>query len=745
MSQKINNLYQFGDFRLDIAERTLMSNDEIIPLAPKVFDTLFSIIKREGDIISKEELMDEVWTDSFVEEGNLTQNIYILRQTFGKENKFIETVPRRGYRFSADLRIIEKKDDKNRNRTRIEDAEKLQINETNQESFTNSKTQQNFPRSFGGSKKPLIFSVIVFALLIGAGVWFLSVSKSPSSRDFLGNLKLQSLTDTGNLLFVSISPDGKYMACVKGYKGGEKSLWLKDLKLNQDIKLDLSSDFNLGFVKFAPDGDSIYFRNLKEVNQTSNIYKTSKFGGNAKLIAIDVWSEFDFSPDGKQISFYRKNLATNEMHLVVKNLESNIEKIHLTKSFPEGFLSTSAPIWLPNGDKIIAISRPQRRLVSQLLKIDVRNGKVEKLKTPQFRIINQVESLNSDDELIVAARERKKFPQLYKVNISDGNVTRITNDLNTYRKISLSANTNKLIALQKTTFSNIWHIPNADITKSKQITFGKLGRDGRQGLVLLPNGKVLYTSIASKNRDLWAVDLSTGSIRQLTENQGDVNDHPVLSPNSSHIYFDTSDAGTRNIHRINLDTLSTKKITSEDKSNDLFPVISPDGKQLYFIRQTKGNSAIWRKTLPNGEPIKLKLAKNAIPNRFLTISPDGKFLAFGQAAAQESMQANDVPIDTVSIAVIPTNKSESEPIFFQVSTSRPVIRWGKMSNSFDFVQQTAEGATIWRKNILDNNSPEAIVKLPNTVVYDFYWSSNNDDLIVSQGKNQDDAVLITGF
>ena len=106
MSKKTNNFYDFGNFRIDAKERVLTVNQEIIPLAPKVFDTLFSIVKRQGSIISKEELMDEVWADSFVEEGNLTQNIYTLRQTFGKENEFIETVPRRGYRFTEPVKVV---------------------------------------------------------------------------------------------------------------------------------------------------------------------------------------------------------------------------------------------------------------------------------------------------------------------------------------------------------------------------------------------------------------------------------------------------------------------------------------------------------------------------------------------------------------------------------------------------------------------------------------------------------------
>ena len=770
MGKETNSLYKFDEFCVDGEESVLTLNGEIIPLAPKVFDTLFAIIKRQGSIISKEELMDEVWADSFVEEGNLTQNIYTLRQVFGKDNNFIETIPRRGYRFSADLRVIEAEGSENLVSEGKRDVGAFQTSRTdniaiakststktnreevfeiNKERHDEAKPQTtriaNSSRSLIKTKGLFIVLVIGVLTLSGVGFWLWSEANSASHENLFSSVKLQSLTDTGNLLFVSISPDGKYLACVKGKNGGEKSLWLKDLKLNRDVKLELSSDFNLGFVKFSADGDSIYFRNLKGVNQTSDIYKTSKFGGSAKLIAKDVWSEFDFSPDDKQIAFYRRNMHSNENYLVVKNLIDGKEKNLATKSFPEGFLLGSAPTWSSNGNEIIAISRLQRRLISKMLRIDVESGKEKKIETPQFRVVLQTASLGSDDELIVAARERKKFAQLYKVKISDGSATRITNDLNNYRRISLSSDNKNLIALQKITFSNIWLIPDAEANKSKQLTFGKLGREGRQGLTVLPDGKILYTSIESKNRDLWLVDPNSGLKRQLTENKGDVNDHPFVSPKGNSIYFDNSDKGTRNIHRIDLDASNTTEITSNEKSNDIYPVISPDGKQLYFLRQSKGNSAIWRKSLPDGQPEKLPLAKKAMPSRFLSISPDGKFLAFGQAASRNSPEITNASVDSINIAIISLSNSASEPKFFQIPTNRPVIRWTKTNDSFDFVGQTNEGATIWRKSIFDNNPSEAIVKLPNTEVYDFYWSPNNNDLIVSQGKNQDDAVLIIGF
>lgn len=109
MTKEKKELYEFGEFRLDACERVLWRGAEIVALSPKVFETLLLLVEHEGKIISKSEMMDRIWADTFVEEGNLTQNIYTLRRLLGQDEhggKFIENVPRRGYRFAAPVRVL---------------------------------------------------------------------------------------------------------------------------------------------------------------------------------------------------------------------------------------------------------------------------------------------------------------------------------------------------------------------------------------------------------------------------------------------------------------------------------------------------------------------------------------------------------------------------------------------------------------------------------------------------------------
>ena len=100
-------MYVFGAFRLDIAERLLLRTDGVrVPLTEKAFDTLATLVRREGHLVSKEELMAEVWPDAFVEENNLDKSISLIRQALGEKAfapEYIETVRGRGYRFLAQV------------------------------------------------------------------------------------------------------------------------------------------------------------------------------------------------------------------------------------------------------------------------------------------------------------------------------------------------------------------------------------------------------------------------------------------------------------------------------------------------------------------------------------------------------------------------------------------------------------------------------------------------------------------
>src|SRR5262245_25838480 len=108
MRSESDGVYAFGEFHLDVSERLLTRHDATVSLPPKAVDLLVLLLKNRGHLVTKEELMRQLWPDTFVEEANLSVNVSVLRRalTDGKDGqRFIETVPRRGYRFVAPVQL----------------------------------------------------------------------------------------------------------------------------------------------------------------------------------------------------------------------------------------------------------------------------------------------------------------------------------------------------------------------------------------------------------------------------------------------------------------------------------------------------------------------------------------------------------------------------------------------------------------------------------------------------------------
>ncbi|MEJ7713548.1 MAG: transcriptional regulator [Pyrinomonadaceae bacterium] len=109
MFSQTHTSFEFDRFRLNVTERQLLASGEHVALSPKAFDTLVVLIRKNGNLVTKDEILKEVWRDTFVEESNLSNNIYVLRKALGEDSSgrgYIETVPRHGYRFVGEVREI---------------------------------------------------------------------------------------------------------------------------------------------------------------------------------------------------------------------------------------------------------------------------------------------------------------------------------------------------------------------------------------------------------------------------------------------------------------------------------------------------------------------------------------------------------------------------------------------------------------------------------------------------------------
>lgn len=182
MNELQRNIYEFGGFRVDSVKRLLTQGDgEIVSLTPKVFELLLYLVQNCGKVIEKEELMREIWTDTIVEESNLSQNISILRRELGEkrgEHQFIVTVPGRGYKFVAEVTKYEEKGSKGEQEKFIPDIAENQISDLKNESESDKDLK---PKTKNQNRKIYAFIGFVLLIAVSATLYFWKKSNNSGS------------------------------------------------------------------------------------------------------------------------------------------------------------------------------------------------------------------------------------------------------------------------------------------------------------------------------------------------------------------------------------------------------------------------------------------------------------------------------------------------------------------------------------------------------------------------------------
>jgi TolB-like protein/DNA-binding winged helix-turn-helix (wHTH) protein/Tfp pilus assembly protein PilF len=203
MSRLTNHLYEFGEFRLDPQNRVLRRGPEPLPLTPKAFDVLLVLLRENGRVVTKDELMKAVWPDSFVEESNLTQTVFMLRKALGEtlDRRYILTSQGKGYRIAVEVRTVS---NGNAPELLAENSLESLATDSSPEAASEPAPAKGWEHSW---QKLLLIAAagLVLVLIAAAGIWFersRDHAPQPAARTVLAVLPFENLTgDPGQEYF----------------------------------------------------------------------------------------------------------------------------------------------------------------------------------------------------------------------------------------------------------------------------------------------------------------------------------------------------------------------------------------------------------------------------------------------------------------------------------------------------------------------------------------------------------------
>jgi eukaryotic-like serine/threonine-protein kinase len=739
-----SRFYDFGPFRVDAVNRLLLRERDIVPLTPKVFDILLVFVTNSGRMLEKEDLMKQVWPESFVEEGNLTRNVSTLRKALGespREHQYIVTVPGRGYRFVAP--VVEVQDC----------GGDLVIQEVTQTHITVEETEHpDTPFAFVkvdekvvdvghvtriSSKSVAIFvtcGVIVTSLVLL--VVYTSTSRKPVRDTSLPTPKITRLTNLGNCYDATVSPDGKFLAFIL-FDGGRQSLWLRQVATARDSQLLAPAEVRYFGVTFSPDGNYIYYvaSHSKAAEQdagTAALYKLALLGGPSIKIKKGLDSAISFSPDGSRYTYTRE--YTNEGHsaLMVASLEGSEETKLATRRMPEYF---DFPAWSPDGKLIASVAASFRGPHQIVFYSPDGESEIKQLDfSKPWGPIMKLLWTKDGSSLFVDAKDPLVGGslQIWRLAYPSGKVQRITNDTSSYVRLSTTADSGTLVGVESSVTQSMW-IGRKSQTGLATEVISTL--DGFSGISWMLDGRVVYAASSGANTELWVMNADGTDQKQLTAGNY-ANQNPAVSPDGRFIYFTVYRPDSQDIWRMESNGLNQTPMTSGKRAFSL--ASTPDGKWIVF---TSGGSdrwsTLWKVPTKGGEA--LELSGNLV--RSPVVSPDGKLIACFYVDTQENSQT-----EQPSLALIPVDGGQPLKIFKTSTTVNFLagVQWARDGTAITYVDNRNGFSNIWGQPI-DGDAPRQLTDFKGGQISAFAWSHDGDRLAFLRRIEKTYAVMLTNL
>ena len=751
MRRPINHLYEFGTFSLDVTERILICEGKIIPLAPKVFDTLQVLVENSGHLLEKEVLLEKLWPDTIVEEGNLTTYISQLRKALGENgnsHSYIETVPRRGYRFVAEVKEIVPV-----------------LNEISAHELPVSKLiiepEAVSPVSFLTEPAPVInhpptpviqphqpvrilrarfktyLLPILFLSTIGAA-WFIGSRVFPIKNSLpFQDISISRLTTNGRVPMAAISPDGKYV-CYIVKEAMNESLWLRQTAITSNVQIIPPEPTHYLRPTFSPDGTQIYFvkyeKNPDESElQIGVLYKIPSLGGTPQKIIEDVDSHITISPDGKHIAFIRNFPVEKESVLMVANTDGTENRRLKVRKSPETFSAPDGPAWSPDGTTIACaiFNKVAQESYFQVGGFNVESGAEAVINDQKWHWMGQIAWLEDGSGLIANAWDlsaKAISDQVWYLPSSKGEARKITKDINNYNGLSLASNATSLVTVQSTRLSRIWILPSGDSAKATAITSG-IGDSYSEflGLSWMPDGRIMYGTQASGNTDIWVMDAEGKNQRQLTtDSHSDL--APSLSRDGNLVVYSSYRDGIPHVWKMNSDGSNQQQITNGRGETEAS--ISPDGQWVIYSEEGQETKSLWKAPIEGTAPA-IKLTEQMASAG--TVSPDGKFIACALWDPQDNRK---------KIAIISFDDGHLIKFFDLKNLPRfNLLRWLPNEPALSFILTINGVSNIWKQPINGGN-PQQITNYQDDLIYRFGWSVDGKQLAIERGMTVNDIILI---
>lgn len=707
----MGEVFEFNGFRLDLRRMAVWQGAERILLEPKALDVLRYLVEHRDRLVTKDELLESIWKDTFVTPNALTRAIAQLRKGLGDDvdrPTLIETVAKRGYRFVAPVTVA-------RNG-----------GELSADPVAAALVDRRTP---GRSAARSVSLVAVLAAVVVAAAWRVNVSRASRPT---ATLQIAPLTSYGDVIDAIISPDAKYVAFVRSSLG-QQSLWIRQLRGTNPIQLVTPQPVSFYGMSFAPDSASIYYvvRGPEPLAYpTGMLFQIAALGGTPHRLGTPFDHYPAVSPDGTALASLRSDYPSpGQSALVVANADGSRLRSVLSVREPDvlapGFFI--APAWSPSGDRIAAAIRNDAARSAQLLTVDVATGAVHRFAATFANAAFTAWMPDGSGIVFTGTAQRKPSAEfgsdLWFQPLPDGPARPMTTGVVEYRNVTVSADGSALVSVGSLQNAGIWRI---------SLTGGRIERipsqkeDGMAGLAWLDRQTVVFTSFDGGAAQIWTMGIDGANRHQLTTEGSNFSPRPTRDGRT--IFFVATRNGRTGLWRMDRSGAAVARIADAPALWDL--ALSGDERTLLFTAPGPDRlDSTWTVSIDGGQPS--LLAKGLTR---AAVSPDGRALAGFWQPHRTAQPA---------LAVFPMAGAQPASVFTaSVAMVNGGVWWSRDGRALYYT--SADRTNVWRQPA-EGGPATMVTSLTDGMISLGELSADGRSLLAVRANPLRDAFLITGF
>ncbi len=555
MTQKNGHVYAFGPFELNPAEQRLRRNGEMVQLTPKVLAVLETLVENAGHLVGREELIRAVWPDTFVEEANVSRCVFVLRKALGEGhgmNRYIETVPKSGYRFIATVTVSTPAPP-------LAAPAIATVSDAAVPSVGQEATGARGSRRTGHLQIALAAGLGLASLGgFAVATWRFAPAPSPIVSQSVAPDHRQ-VTFTGADASPAISPDGRFIAYVSD-DPPSRHVTVREAAGGQPVTIASSTE--AGMLRWSPDGSRLMF--FLRGPDRNGIYVSSRTGGSLTQIAGGPHRSC-WSPDGETIATVQPFVGRVQL----REWRSGATRVLSLHGQHNWFWDID---WSPSGDRLLLVSQNAQRFAVLTIQADGQHQRTVLTDTREIPAARW----SPGGDAIYYSRRVDQTASIFKVRVSRAgdaiaSDSPLVTGLESDGSFEVSADGQRLTYARDPFFSNLWLVDisrgsSPDLMATRQLTSGTSQIDRPS---VSPDGRsILFTVGRETFSNLHLLSITGGDARQLTFLTG-LSAGGVWSPDGRQIAFASNEGGTRRIWLTNTSGAPARAVSTGDVSDSL--------------------------------------------------------------------------------------------------------------------------------------------------------------------------------